>query len=336
MRSGRWTKAILAAALAATACKAPAGEPESGQRPLASATEKAPEKTTANADSEGEPDQPLTSGRWSLVDVQVVLANTEVAGLQPAAMADRLRDDLRLAGIARAADETGPAHEAAQLGVELAWQRLLASGEPADLAAAATDGWLEVAALAQAEQRPAPGKKRGNLAERRTTARLPLPATHWALPDAFLTPRLSRVAEQAATDSLGQLWAHSQPTATLVPLLTEREVWRVSAAVRELGERRHTKATAAIYKLIADSRREVSVVALAAAGRLAQPGAVAAIQAVLEQPDSAEQLDAALVALADLRDGPEGAAATQLLQLQAQASPVPLVRLRARHLLDSR
>ena len=128
MRSGRWTKAILAAALAATACKAPAGEPESGQRPLASATEKAPEKTTANADSEGEPDQPLTSGRWSLVDVQVVLANTEVAGLQPAAMADRLRDDLRLAGIARAADETGPAHEAAQLGVELAWQRLLASG----------------------------------------------------------------------------------------------------------------------------------------------------------------------------------------------------------------
>lgn len=318
--------AAVALPLAVAGCKA---------QPVAEAA--APSQTQAQAEQSAEPaapeSDPPASGRWTLVDVQVVLQSPAPDGVSGAQLAPQLHRDLQASGVARGPDEQGRPAEEVQLGVELAWQRVGSGGEPVALPAAATDGWLEVAALAQVEQRPPAGKKRGPQAERRTTVRLPLPAAQWGLSAGFLAPRLSRVAEQTAADALGQLWAHSLTTEALLPLLDEREVWKVAAALRELGERKHAAAATQVHKLVGDSRREVSVVALGAAGRLAQPGAVAAVQQVVEQPDSAEQLDAALVALAELQRGPEGASAQKLLRSQAETAALPLVRLRARQLL---
>lgn len=319
--------AVVGLLLAVAACKGPPDSVEGAQP-------KASDKLAVAADSQ--PAAHAVSGRWTLVDLLVVLQSPPPDGVSDHELALQLRASLQASGVTRGPKEQGPVAEEAQVGVELAWQRLNSAGEPVALPAPATDGWLEVAALAQVEQRPAPGKKRGAQAERRTTARLPLPAAHWALPAAFLAPRLSRVAEQAAADALGQLWAHSLTTEALLPLLDERDVWKVSAALRELGERKHTAAARQVHKLAGDSRREVSVVALGAASRLAQPGAVAAVQQVVEQPGSAEQLDAALVALAELQRGPEGEEARTLLQNQADTATLPLVRLRARQLLLAR
>lgn len=295
-----------------------------------------PDAPEAGTDVDAGPKRQPLSGRWQLIDLQTVLASPAPADLQAGALTSALRETLTTAGLCRPSDETAPDAEQAQLGVELAWQRLNALGAPVELAAAATDGWLEVAALAQAEQRPEPGKKQGKLAERRATVRLPLPAAHWALPADYLAPRLGRLAEQVSADVLGQLWATTLADDALRPLLNEREVWRVTAALRELGERQQKGAAVEVHKRIGDSRKEVSVVALATAGRLAQPGALAAIRPLLEQPHDGEQLDAALVALADLRRGPEGAEAAAMLRLQADSGTLPIVRLRARQLLDQR
>jgi len=285
---------------------------------------------------------PVHPGSWLLqgLEVELELDDGEtVDGLSPEALQRDIGALLLQDGVVRAvgpAPVDTPLAEQARATVTLAFVRLNAAGEVIPLAAAPTDSQLRVVAVAQAEQRPAEGKKDGQLAERRVLLTLPMPAQAVTQPQRFLSTRLAKVGQQAIADALGQLWAHGLPDSDLVPLLAEREVWRVTAAIRELGERKLVGQLARLHKLTTDSRKDVAVVALAAVGRLAQPGSVQVVQAALDQPASGEQLDAALVALADLQQGPEGAAATAVLKQLAAESPWPLVQMRAKQLLEKR
>lgn len=285
---------------------------------------------------------PVHPGSWLLLGLEVELELDDgqtVDGLSQEALQRDIGALLVQDGVVRAlgpAPADAPLGEQARATVTLAFVRLNAAGEPIPLAAAPTDSQLRVVAVAQAEQRPAEGKKDGQLAERRVLLTLPMPAQAVTQPQRFLSTRLTRVGQQAIADALGQLWAHGLPDSDLVPLLAEREVWRVTAAIREMGERKLVGQLARLHKLTTDSRKDVAVVALAAVGRLAQPGSVQVVRAALDQPASGEQLDAALVALADLQQGPEGAAAKAALQQLAAESPWPLVQLRAKQLLQER
>jgi hypothetical protein len=326
LRQALWLP-MLAVCAALPACKR---EPPAAPDPVPAASDQTKAEVAVHP------------GSWLLqgLEVELELADgQDIDGLSTEGLQRDIGALLVQDGVVRAvgpAPADAPLAEQARATVTLAFVRLTAAGEPVPLAAAPTDSQLRVVAVAQAEQRPAEGKKDGQLAERRLLLTLPMPAQAVAQPQRFLATRLAKVGQQAIADALGQLWAHGLPDSDLIPLLADREVWRVTAAIRELGERKLVAELARLHKLTTDSRKDVAVVALAAVGRLAQAGSVQVVRAALDQPASGEQLDAALVALADLQQGPEGAAATAALRQLATESPWPLVQMRAKQLLEAR
>ncbi len=272
------------------------------------------------------------SGRWLLRRVEVeaaVAADQRATGVDEltlrAALLRTLREAPQIAGLALEASATRPAGiapgEQAALYVRASWQRLDADARVIALDSTA-DGSLAVEVLAHAEA-PSPDGRENAIAERRVNLSLPLGGgpRDWS---AWLLPRLERAALLAVGDALGELWSRQASDAHLQQALQATDMWRLVAAVREVGERRQVQHTARLEALAADSRKDVAVVALAALGRLGQSRSVSVLVAQAGR-SNLEVADAALVALAALDD--EGARAA--LDQIAADHPVSVVRHRA-------
>ncbi len=279
------------------------------------------------------PQQPSTAaptGRWLVRELQVEL---QLEDSQRAAEADQpavhaaVRQGLAkaetiggvgdLPGFARA-DQAG-------LLLQIAWQRLDDRGQPQPLQHPG-DGQLMLLVIAHAETAGS-HQRQNEVAERTKRSLLPLPAgvTDWP---GWLLPRIQRAAEVAAVEVLGELWARQAPQADLVAALQSPVLWKVLASAREVGERRLSAQRPDLETLTRDSRREVAVIAAAALGRLGGKASLATLKGLVDH-GSPEVVDAALVALAGLKE-PEAQAALAQIAGEADAE----VAARARELLQ--
>lgn len=255
------------------------------------------------------------SGRWLIRELQVELQledSQRIAGADAAAISAAVHQGLRgaptIAGVGQLpgfalADQAG-------LALQIAWQRLDDRGQPQALQHPG-DGQLLLLVVAHAERAGA-DPRHNEVAERTKRSLLPVPAGQADWPG-WLLPRVQRAAEGAAVEVLGELWARGAAAADLVAALQAKDQWQLLAAAREIGERRLPEHRASLEKLTRDSRRDVAVIAVAALGRLGGTASLDALRRLVDHGPP-ELVDAALVAMAGLKEPMAVAALTEIAQ----------------------
>jgi hypothetical protein len=271
---------------------------------------------------------------FHVVELQVALAapaDQELPGLRDAHLKAMILSEVGKLPVVAGMAPAQPAAGAQTVGLHLtvAWQMLDPEGKPQPLHGEG-DAHLWLAVQAHAERVPKKGP--APIAERRLDAPVPVPAERRADMAPFVMARVLLAARTAATDAFGELWARGLHDDQLAGALREGEPWRKTAAAREVGERSLHALRPAIEKLARSSRKDLAAVALGALGRLRDPAVLPLLRERAEDPQF-EIADAALVALDDLGTP---AAHAVLQELADDEERPPLVRARAKMLVEAR